>query len=385
MMPAAWFAPTLLVMLVALLTCASAARTLRPIFHWLPVPLWCYGVPMLLNAFHLVPTAHPAYRWIMDQWLPVALGLLLFGMDLSGLRRIGSRALLAMAAGSLGIMLGGPIIFWLVRAHLPPEAWKGVGALAATWTGGSLNMLALRTVLEIPPEVFAPLVVVDALVAYGWMALLIGCQAWSPRINRWLGASDAQTAPVTVEAPARAWKWQSAGGCLAVAIVLALVCRRIATVLPVGGFVASRSGWTILLVSASALLLSAIPLMRRLGRHGSVVGSPSLYLVLAALGAQASLGALATTPWWIVVGVGCVTIHGMVLLAAGRWLRLPWGVLATASQADVGGVVSAPLVGAVYGQDLAPIGLCLALVGNAIGTYAGLAAASVAKCGLPHP
>ena len=384
-MNASWFPPVLLVALVSLLTWTSSSRTLRPLFHWLPVPLWCYGVPMVPNACNILPAAHPAYRWIMDQWLPVALGLLLMGMDFSWLARIGAQALLAMAAGSLGIILGGPIIFWLVHTHLPTEAWKGIGALAATWTGGSLNMLALRTVLEIPPEVFAPLVVVDALVAYGWMALLIGCQAFSPRINRWLGAADVRTSTVAVDGPGLPWNWRGVSGCLLVAIILAVACWRVATLLPVGGLVASTSGWTILLVSATALLLAAWPAMRRLGRYGSVVGSPSLYLVLAALGAQASLRALVTTPWWIVVGLGCVTIHGLALLVAGRLLRLPFGVLATASQADVGGVVSAPLVGAVYGQDLAPIGLCLALVGNAVGTYAGLAAASVAKSFLSHP
>jgi uncharacterized membrane protein len=45
----------------------------------------------------------------------------------------------------------------------------------------------------------------------------------------------------------------------------------------------------------------------------------------------------------------------------------------------VGGVVSAPLVGAVYHQSLAPVGLLLALAGNAIGTYLGLASATLCR------
>ncbi|MBI4354530.1 MAG: DUF819 family protein, partial [Candidatus Omnitrophica bacterium] len=72
-------------------------------------------------------------------------------------------------------------------------------------------------------------------------------------------------------------------------------------------------------------------------------------------------------------------LHGCLMLAAGRWLRLPLGLLATASQANFGGVISAPLVGAVYHERLVPIGLCLALLGNALGTYLGLLSASLSR------
>ena len=69
-------------------------------------------------------------------------------------------------------------------------------------------------------------------------------------------------------------------------------------------------------------------------------------------------------------------VHGTTLLVAGRLFRIPLGILATASQANIGGLVSAPLVGAVYRRSLAPVGLLLAIDGNAAGTYLGLAAAT---------
>jgi uncharacterized membrane protein len=72
-------------------------------------------------------------------------------------------------------------------------------------------------------------------------------------------------------------------------------------------------------------------------------------------------------------------VHGLLLLIAGRWLRAPLGLLAVASQANIGGVVSAPLVGAVYDRSLAPVGLLLAMAGNAVGTYVGWAAALLCR------
>ena len=134
-----------------------------------------------------------------------------------------------------------------------------------------------------------------------------------------------------------------------------------------------------LLVTTCSLALSCLPAIRRIGQQGGVVESPCLYLVLASLGAQASLKTLASAPIWLVVGLGWLVIHAACLILLGRLFRIPFGVLATASQANVGGVVSAPLVGAVYHPTLAPVGLLLAMVGNATGTYLGLLSATCGR------
>ena len=82
---------------------------------------------------------------------------------------------------------------------------------------------------------------------------------------------------------------------------------------------------------------------------------------------------------WLAVGAGWMVIHASLLMLGGRLLRVPWAVLATASQANVGGVVSAPLVAAVYDRRLMPVGLLLAVAGNACGTYLGLLAAAIGR------
>ncbi|MBI3088579.1 MAG: DUF819 family protein [Candidatus Omnitrophica bacterium] len=355
----------------------------QAVFRWLPLPLWCYGVPMLLRTLGWLPGEHASYAWITASLFPVALALLLLGVDLPALSRIGLKALAAMGVGAAGIVLGGPIMGWALHAQLPREAWQGVGTLAATWTGGSLNMVALRSILNVPDQVFAPLVVVDALVAYSWMACLMACKGLEAPLDRWLRASaGGEQVPCSVTSHTervrlsrRRMVW---AGLLAIGVVAG--CRLLApTASGLGGLVASRTGWTVLLVTTVVLLLSFAPAVRGLGREGGAIGYPCLYLVLASLGAQASLAALAATPSWLLLGAGMVLLHALFLLIGGRCLRVPLAVLATASQANVGGVVSAPLVGAVYHQRLAPVGLILAIAGNAVGTYLGLAGATLAR------
>lgn len=370
----------ILVMSVAAILVAQSRPRLQPLFRWLPVPLWCYGVPMLLRAFGVLPATHPVYGWITTAVLPPTLCLLVIGLDVTALRRVGRPAGIAMLLGVASIVVGGPLLWLLFQRWLPAESWKGVGALAGTWTGGSLNMVALRAVLDVPDAIFAPLVVVDALIAYAWMACLMACKSVATPLDRWLRANPllcVGTAP-TPHATEPHPQWAILG-CLAVAIALAMSSSWIASAIPISGIVTSRTGWTIVLVTTGALLLSGVKRIRRVGRHGAAVGAPLLYVVLAALGAQANLEALAATPIWILFGACWVLLHGIVLLVGGRVFRLPLSLLATVSQANVGGVISAPLVGAVYHPSLVAIGLLLALAANAVGTYLGMMSAMLCR------
>lgn len=379
-----WWPVFVLLLLVASLLTAQRQSAFRALFRWLPVPLWCYALPMAAVAIGCLPVQHPGrphYRQLSDQLLPLALALLLLEVDLTATLRAGRQALVAAVIGALGILIGTPLAVWALEDHLPPEAWKGAGALAGTWTGGTMNLLALRTVLGTPEPVFAPLIVVDALVAYGWMALLVAASGFQGSMNRWLRAGNGTQADSACEIshPETVDGLGALAGCAAIALGISLTARRLSTILPTSLIISSAHSWTVLLVTSFALGLSLIPGLRRLGRCGGTLGYPCLYLVLAATGAQADPGALWSTPAWIALGAGVMLLHGSLLLLGGRLLRIPLGILATASQANVGGVVSAPLVAAVYHQRLAPIGLLLAMLGNALGTYLGCLSATLCR------
>ena len=376
-MTTAWSIGGILTIVAAILL-ANRRPSLQRLFHWLPVPLWCYTLPMVAVSLGVIPPGTAAYRALTEALLPVALVLLLLGTDLPAVSRAGAQALAAAIVGSLGVVLGAALGVSLLRGWLPADAWKGAGALTGTWTGGSMNLLALRSVLNIPDAIFAPLIVTDAVIAYSWMALLVAASAVQDPLNAWLRATVKTAEPLTAhEQTLRAPTRGALVACGVLALLLALGARMMAPKLPVSNLVNSSSGWMVLLVTTASLALSLVPSVRRYGAAGGTLGYPCLYMVLAAMGAQASLRALQAAPMWIVLGLVVVVIHGTLLLLFGRWWKIPLGMLATASQANIGGVVSAPLVGAVYHRSLAPVGLLLAMAGNALGTYVGLWAAGL--------
>jgi uncharacterized membrane protein len=54
-------------------------------------------------------------------------------------------------------------------------------------------------------------------------------------------------------------------------------------------------------------------------------------------------------------------------------------LLAAASQANMGGTASAPVVAEIYHTGLAPVGLLLAVLGSIVGTYLGICCAHICR------
>ena len=56
-------------------------------------------------------------------------------------------------------------------------------------------------------------------------------------------------------------------------------------------------------------------------------------------------------------------------LSIARLLRAPFFFVAVGSQANIGGAASAPIVASAFHPVLAPVGVMMAVLGYALGTY----------------
>ena len=74
-------------------------------------------------------------------------------------------------------------------------------------------------------------------------------------------------------------------------------------------------------------------------------------------------------PGLFLVGGIWMLFHVALLVIVGRIIRAPYFFLAVGSKANIGGAASAPVVAAAFHPSLAPVGVLLAVVGYALGTY----------------
>lgn len=366
--------------LVFLVLHLSKQPGLSRVFHFLPAPFWCYFTPVILATFGLLPDRSPVYDFITTYVLSAALLLLLLGVQLQSIVRLGPTALGATAAGTLGIALGAVISYLIFNRWLPEDSWKGLGALSASWTGGNINMVAVKEALQTPESIFAPMVIVDSVITYAWMGLLIALSPWQAAWDRWVGADTSRLEDVNrrmggietkelagKNAPLRHGVWLVAIG-LTVGWAALVAAKAIAVSAPF----LSTSGWAFILVTLLGTALSLTP-VSRLERFGaSRWGYFCLYLLLASIGAKARLTDILQAPFLIVLALLWVTIHALTLAVYGRLFRVPMFFLVTGSQANIGGTASAPVIAGVYQPKLASLGLLLAVACNLVGTYVGL-------------
>ena len=361
----------------------SRVPRLQRLFDRLPALVWTFFIPMLSTSAGLIPDESPLYRALARYLLPACLVLLLISSDLKAIVRLGRTALVVMAAGCLGVALGCVAAFMILRPWLPPEAWKAAGALAGTWIGGSANLIAVGTTLGLSPELQGVIIIVDTVVGYTWMGLLISFAAHQDRFDRWNRADRAAMDGVGSRLAARKAKGTrpmtvaDATLMVGLAIVLTAACLWVGGVLPPVGRVLNPFSWAIILLTSVALLLSLTPLSRLEEAGASTLGYAGFYLLLASVGAQGDLRKVAAHPQFVLFGVIVIAVHALLTLAAIRLLRAPLFFFGAASQACVGGYSSAPVVAAIYHPAMAPVGLLLAVLGNVIGTYAGLLVAQV--------
>ena len=361
-----------LVLIEALILFFSENPRTKKFFKFPPPLFWIYFVPMIVSGLGILPQQHAIYPKITNTVLPAGLVLLLISTDIKAILKLGRPALVMMFTGSLGVMLGAPLVVMLFRPWLPADAWSGFGALSASWIGGSANMIAVKEAIHTPDAVFFPMIVVDTVVAYSWMGVLILLEGVQKKYDLWNHSDrgvveELARRTASDEAAAKKFEFQYALLILAVAFGGAWISNWLAGIMGNGSF-----AWTIILASTLGILLSFTSL-RKLEFHGaSRAGYLFLFLVLTSIGTRASLSGILSAPILIVAGVVLVLVHAVFLLIVSRVARIPLCLAATASQANIGGPASAPIVAAAYEPALAPVGLLLGILGNVMGTYLGL-------------
>jgi uncharacterized membrane protein len=373
-------------------------------YTYVPSLLLCYFIPGLFNTVGLIDGANSnLYRMAADYLLPTSLILLTLSCDLRGILRLGPKALIMFLAGTLGVLIGGPVALWIMGsinpsllADLGPESvWRGMSAQAGSWIGGGANQAAMKEVFEVGPGVFAKFVAVDVIVANLWMAFLLYIAGRSVAIDKRFGADTTAIEDLRI----RIEKFQAETTRVTTTkdLVLILSIGLGFTGLShfLGGAIApwiaehapylaaysltSTFFWIVVIATTAGLILSFTKARNLEGAGASKVGSAALYVLVATIGMHMDIRAVFSDPELFLVGLIWILIHGAILFIVAKLIRAPMFYLAVGSQANIGGAASAPIVASAFHPALAPVGVLLAVLGYALGTYGGWVAGLVLR------
>ncbi|MGM0545238.1 MAG: DUF819 domain-containing protein [Bacteroidota bacterium] len=385
----------LLILAFIFVTSSSDNPKWQKFYTFVPSLLLCYFIPSIFNSLGLISGEESNLYFVASRYLlPASLVLLTLSIDFKGIINLGPKAVIMFLAGTVGIMIGGPLALITVSYFAPemvggagPEAlWRGLSTIAGSWIGGGANQTAMFEVFNPSADLFSAMVTVDIIVANIWLAFLLYGAGISQKIDAWF---KADASPIT-ELRKKIEEYKAS-----VAKIPTLA--DITTIVAVG-FVVTAIGhlgadgiapwigenfpqlsnlsldseffWIIVIATTGGLALSFTRARKLEGAGASKIGSLFLYILVATIGMKMNILAIFENPGFFLIGLLWIIIHVVVLFITAKIINAPFFFIAVGSQANVGGAASAPIVASAFHPALAPVGVLLAVLGYAVGTYA---------------
>lgn len=402
----------LLMIVLALIFYTSSLSTpfWKKFYLYLPALLLCYFVPALLNwpLGIISGSSSNLYTIASRYFLPASLILFCLSIDFKAILNLGPKALIMFITGTFGVIIGGPIALlvtiWLfpgVIGASPDDLWKGLSCIAGSWIGGGANQAAMKEIFSVPEGLFGTMVVIDVVVANIWMGLLLYGASITDKIDKWLKADTTAIVELKQKISDYRLSIEKIPSTLDIFILMAVTfggvaIAHLASDIIVPGLqsieeqmkawrlesIISSFFWIVLIATTYGLIISFTRFRKLEGVGASKWGSIFIYILVATIGMQMNLKEVFSNLGLFAIGLIWITIHALLMILMAKLIKAPFFFMAVGSQANIGGAASAPIVASAFSPSLAPVGVLIAVLGYALGTYGGLICAYLMKAAL---
>ncbi len=370
------------------------------------------------NAYKAHQLHSQLYHMASRYLLPASLILLTLSIDFKGVINLGSKALIMFFTATFGVIIGGPIALFtvvnffpgLIPNIAPDDLWRGLSTVAGSWIGGGANQTAMKEIFEVGDNLFATMIIVDVIVANIWMGFLLYGAGVSDKIDGWLKADNSAIKDLKNRIESYSAKVAKIPTTNDVFILLAVgfggvaiahwgadliapffsamneaskVVTGVDTVgekiyspgtLVENGFSSIMSGffWLIVIVTTLGLIASFTKARQLEGVGASRWGSVFIYILVATIGMKMNISEIFNNLGLFAIGLIWMAVHVIILLLMAKLIKAPFFFVAVGSQANIGGAASAPIVASAFSPALAPVGVLMAVLGYAVGTYGAI-------------
>ena len=384
----------MLILTFVFVTSSSKGRFWQKFYTYVPALLLCYFIPSVFNSLGIISGENSKLYYVASRYLlPASLVLLTLSIDLPEVLRLGPKAVVVFLSGTFGIVVGGPLAILIVSSFAPeivgghgPEAvWRGMTTIAGSWIGGGANQTAMKEVFQVDDALFSKMIAVDVIVANIWMAFLLLGADRSKKMDALFKADSSLIDHVKEKIENYRASIARIANLTDLMVILGIGFGITALSHLVGDFLSgwitevapglgkfsltSSFFWIIVTATTAGLAMSFTRLRSYEGAGASRIGSVLLYVLVASIGMKMDISAIFESPGLFLVGIIWILIHVIVMLTVARLVKAPFFFVAVGSQANIGGAASAPVVAAAFNPSLAPVGVLMAVLGYALGTY----------------
>jgi len=271
----------------------------------------------------------------------------------------------------------------LASLWLEGDVWKPIASLIGGWIGGYTSLLVIKESVDCPDEPFAALLLVASVLAYAWIGILSSGAKHQDRFDRWVRSDQdnslATASDHTNKPPNESVSLVKIAIWIAVSVIVGQGTLAFAACLPDSPPALSSKTIGFLFLLGIGLAGAMIKSVNDFFKDAMPLATFGLLLVIANSGAKCSLLGLSDATGFLLIGCGVLMLHTVIMIGVAYWSRIPLGVLATASQANIGGVASAPAVAGAYKPGNESMGVLMGMLVANLGLPIGLVAAQLLR------
>lgn len=372
---------------------------LEQTYRWaekITAPVLGLTMAMVLSNLRVMPMKSPAYQFVSDYLVPIALPLLLCRANLFRIVRTTRGMFFAVHLSALGTILGAIVATLCLRGRI--EAIEhAAGMMTASYIGGAINFVAVKESYHASESLASPLLVADNFVMAGFFIALLAI-ASSRFFLRHFPHPHTLESDVLAARNLAAEHWSRKGiGLLDIAKALAfaflvvalsgLAGRGIEALFPASEESGALVQTARILLTNPYVLITTLSLALATLLHRGLqsvngpeeMGGYMLYVFLFAIGLPADLAAVVLQVPLLFVFCAIIAVFNLaVTLGLGKLMGFSLEELLLCSNATLGGPPTAAAMAISRGWSALVLpGLLIGIWGYAIGTFLGILVAEI--------
>jgi len=360
---------------------ALYAKERAPLFaKWSPL-IVCYVAGLVIGNIGILPeSALGLLDTLSTAAVAFSLPLLLFSVDIRKWKELSGKAILAFALAAFSVGLVATITHFLF-APRATESWKVAGMLVGLYTGGTPNLAAIKTALNVDRNVYIAVHTSDMVISA--LYLLAVMTVAKPLFSRFLPTKNWNSGIAIADGAgegASLTKFFKKDVRRRLPIALGITAIIVATSLGLSMLFPADFQTMIVILAITTLSLAAslLPSVRAIPMTFPA-GEYILYIFCIAVGAMGNFSMLLTSAptYFIYVAIvlfGSFFLHA--LLCAIFRIDVDTMLIVSTSA-----ICSPPFVGvvavAIKARKLIVPGITTGIIGYAVGNYLGIALAEL--------
>lgn len=342
--------------------------------------LLLYGIGLLIGNIGLMPEQLPAVQDLLSNaTVPLAIPLMLFGCSFS---MKGTRSqILALITGMIAVICAVAIGYLIFGKNIPDGAKVG-GMLTGVYTGGTINLAALKAMLNVDEETYIMINSYDIFVSFLYLTFLLAAgirlfRKFLPHQSGTFSEKDADSIRQEIEKenenPYKGLFTRNglsqAAKLIGITVLTVGVSAGVALLLPDGLFMTIF----ILMLTTSGIAISFVRPVRKL-KYSYDIGMYFIYIFCIAVASMADLGKLNLAAGLDLIGYLLTAVFGSLLLQTimAKIFRIDSDMMVIASVTYINSPPFVPMMAAAMkNKDILAPGLAIGVIGYAAGNYLG--------------